>query len=56
MKPKVARGKLEKSARENYNVARENLQKSARETQMLPVANQPIKKFYGQQKVSRRKK
>ena len=46
VKLKVARGKLEKSAHENYNVARGNFQKSACETQMLPVANQPIKKFH----------
>ena len=56
VKLKVARSKLEKSARDNYNVARGNFQKSARETQMLPVANQQIKRFQGQQKVSRGKK
>ena len=37
-------------------VARGNFQKSARETLMLPVANREIKKFHGQQKVSRGKK
>ena len=36
-------------------VARGNFQKSARETLMLPVANREIKKFHGQQKVSRGK-
>ena len=55
MKLKVARGKLEKCAREKFNVARGKFQKYARETQMLPVANQQIKKFHGQQKVSRGK-
>ena len=56
VKLKVARGKLEKCAREKFNVARGKFQKYARETQMLPVANQQIKKFHGQQKVSREQK
>ena len=56
MKLKVARDKLEKSSRETYKVARGNFQKSTREIQLLPVANQPFKKFHGQQKVSREKK
>ena len=55
VKLKVARGNLEKSAREFYNVSRGKFQKSAREAQMLPVAKQ-INKLHGQQKVSRGKK
>ena len=47
----VARSKSQKSPRD-----KSGLQKSARETQMLPVAKQQIKKFHGQQKVSRGKK
>ena len=42
VKLKVARGNLEKSAREIYNVSRGKFQKSAREAQMLPVANQKL--------------
>ena len=53
MKLKVARGKLEKYAREKFKIARGKSQKYAREARQLPVANQQIKKFHGQQKISR---
>ena len=56
MKLKIARGKLEKYAREKFKIARGKSQKYAREAQQLPVANQQIKKFHGQKKVSRGKK
>ena len=45
-----------KSAREFYTFDPGKFQKSARETLMLPVANSEIKKFHGQQKISREKK
>ena len=56
VKLKIARGKLEKYAREKIKIARGKSQKYAREAQQLPVANQQIKKFHGQKKVSRGKK
>ena len=56
VKLKIARGKLEKYAREKFKIARGKSQKYAREAQQLPVANQQIKKFHGQKKVSRKKK
>ena len=56
VKLKIARGKLEKYAREKFKIARGKSQKYAREAQQLPVANQQIKKFHGQKKVSRGKK
>ena len=56
VKLKVARGKLEKYAREKFKIARGKSQKYAREAQQLPVANQQIKKFHGQQNASQGKK
>ena len=56
MKLKIARGKLEKYAREKFKIARGKSQKYAREAQQLPVANQQIKKFHGQQNASQGKK
>ena len=44
------------NSHEMYPFARGKFQKSAREAQQLPVANQEIKKFHGQKKVSRGKK
>ena len=55
VKLKIARGKLEKYAREKFKIARGKSQKYAREAQQLPVANQQFtgkKKFHGGKKNS----